>query len=94
MAKICCDVDGTLIHHKDDTPRYEIIALLKSFEKLGCEIFIWSGGGVDYAQHWANKLGLKYPVIAKGSIKADIAIDDEEVGLGLVNLMCGAGCNG
>jgi len=74
-ATVAFDVDGTLIEY-DDTPRYDVIAFFKQFEQWGCEMIIWSGGGVDYAKHWAEKLGLEAKIIEKWSIKPDIAIDD------------------
>ncbi len=90
---VCFDVDGTLIHQEGplcDTPRYEIIALFKSFESLGCMMYIWSGGGVQYAKRWRDKLGLTALVVEKGSFTPDIAIDDmaheSEFNLGKVNL--------
>lgn len=86
---VAFDVDGTLIHQvgqKEDTPRYEVIALFKQFEKFKCEMVIWSGGGIDYAARWRDKLGLNARVVAKGSFQPDIAIDDYEVTLGKVNL--------
>lgn len=91
--KVAFDVDGTLIHQAGeliDTPRYEIISLFKTFESLGCEMFVWSGGGVDYARHWAEKLGLKATIVAKGSFQPDIAVDDmaheSEFNLGKVSI--------
>lgn len=91
--KVAFDVDGTLIHQSGelcDTPRYNIIQMFKMFESLGHEMFIWSGGGVDYATHWANKLGLKAQIVAKGSFKPDIAVDDmaheSEFNLGTVSI--------
>lgn len=83
------DVDGTLIHQvgeKEDTPRYEIIDLFKKFEKLGFEMYIWSGGGVDYAQRWSERLGLDAKVVAKGSFSPDISVDDLPVEFGKVNI--------
>jgi len=91
--KICFDVDGTLIYDERvtnlaDTPRYEVIDLLRSFESLGAEIYVWSGCGIDYAERWAYKLGLTgfVIVVEKGSFIPDIAVDDEEVQLGKVNI--------
>lgn len=91
--KVAFDVDGTLIHQAGDlidTPRYEIIQLFKSFESLGCQMYIWSGGGIDYATHWASKLGLNAQIAAKGSFQPDIAIDDmaheSEFNLGKVSI--------
>jgi len=91
---IAFDVDGTLIHQAGelcDTPRYEIISLYKMFESLGYQMYIWSGGGVDYATRWRDKLGLSTAtVVAKGSFLPDIAVDDmaheSEFNLGKVSL--------
>ena len=49
-------------------------------------MYIWSGGGLDYAQHWSEKLGLKADVIEKGSLCVDLSVDDEAVNLGIINL--------
>lgn len=79
MLTVAFDVDGTLITkgpHSEDIPRYEVIKLFHALEALGCEMFIWSGGGEDYARHWRAKLGLRAHVAVKGSFKADLAIDD------------------
>ena len=73
---VAFDVDGTLINEADDSPRYEVIALFRAFESLGCIMVIWSGGGVPYAQRWSEKLGLKALILAKASICADVAFDD------------------
>ena len=89
MLQIAFDVDGTLIHQigeKEDTPRYDVIALYHLFEKFGNDMYIWSGGGIDYAERWKQKLGLIGEVVMKGSFKPDIAVDDEEVKLGIINL--------
>ena len=89
MTTVAFDVDGTLIHlagEKEDTPRYDVIDLYWSFWGIECDLYIWSGGGIDYAERWARKLGLDAKVVAKGSFVPDIAIDDEVVKLGKVNL--------
>jgi len=86
---VAFDVDGTLIHQvgkSEDTPRYDIIALFHAYEKLGCKMFIWSGGGVDYAERWSQKLGLEAEIVEKGSFKPDLAFDDMNVNLGKVNI--------
>jgi len=91
---IAFDVDGTLIQltgPKEDTPRYEIIAMFHFYEKMGCRMFIWSGGGVDYAQRWSEKLGLTAMVVAKGSFTPDICFDDEDVKLAKVNIRVALG---
>ena len=78
---VAFDVDGTLIDIKNDTPRYEIIQLLHSFQKLGCRVYVWSGGGVDYAARWCERLGITgIAVVAKGTdIDADITFDDMDL---------------
>jgi hydroxymethylpyrimidine pyrophosphatase-like HAD family hydrolase len=85
MTTVGCDIDGTLIDYVGK-PRYEIINLLAMLKSLGCEIFIWSGGGLDYSKTVVDRFGLNYQVVEKGSIKVDIAIDDMEVQLGKVNM--------
>lgn len=86
---VAFDVDGTLIHQvgeKEDTPRYDVVQLFKLFESFECDMVIWSGSGTDYAERWAQKLGLVAGIVEKGSITPDIAVDDMEVNLGKVNL--------
>lgn len=93
---VAFDVDGTLIHQDSDlcdTPRYDVIQLYKLLESFGCTMYIWSGGGVDYAKRWAEKLGLNGTVIEKGSMIPDLAVDDmdldfrrSEKSLGKINL--------
>lgn len=92
---VAFDVDGTLIYQdtnpaagrKEDYPREEVVQLFKSLEAIGCEMYIWSGGGIPYARQWARLLGLKATIVAKGSFVPDIAIDDQEVKLGKVNIL-------
>jgi hypothetical protein len=69
-----------------DTPRYDVIQMFHMYEAMGFEMFIWSGGGVDYAKQWAAKLGLSATVVAKGSFRPDVAVDDEAVELGHTNI--------
>ena len=89
MTTVAFDTDGTLIYQHGpylDTPRYDIIQLFHMFQSLRCKVYMWSGGGVEYCEHWRLKLGLDCEVVAKGSFVPDIAIDDEEVKLGKVNI--------
>lgn len=86
---IAFDVDGTLIYQvgeKEDTPRYDVIAIFNTFKNLGCKMHIWSGGGAEYAARWAEKLGLEATIAAKGSFIPDIAFDDMPVTLGKINI--------
>lgn len=91
MTKVAFDVDDTLIKKSDindDIPRYDVIFLLSALQVIGCEIFVWSGGGIDYAQRWCEKLGISdsVRVIAKGSEEMDVAFDDQFVNLAKVNI--------
>jgi hypothetical protein len=82
-------MDGTLLHHPgdlEDTPRYDVIDLFRWFQAHGHDMVIWSGGGIDYATRWARRMGLEARIIEKGSITPDLAVDDEEVKLGTLNL--------
>ncbi|MCK4307296.1 hypothetical protein KAW50_03600 [candidate division WOR-3 bacterium] len=74
--KIAFDIDYTLID-EFDKPKYEVIDLFRWFEKQGWDMIIWSGGGVDYAEMWVRKLGLKATIVPKCSMKVDIVVDDE-----------------
>lgn len=82
---VAWDVDGTLIDYQGK-PRYDIIQLFHSLEKTGCKMVIWSGGGTDYAQHIADKLGLTAEIRVKGSFTPDIAFDDQDASLGSVTI--------
>jgi hydroxymethylpyrimidine pyrophosphatase-like HAD family hydrolase len=90
MYTIAFDVDGTLID-KDDKPRKEVIALLRALAN-GNEIIVWSGGGKSYADMWVNRLNLGefvYQTASKIGIAQkdiDLAIDDQDVKLGLYNI--------
>ena len=91
---IAFDVDDTLIVPcivtglDVDTPNYEVIAIYKWFQKQGHTMIIWSGGGVDYATNWANKLGLKPDkIIPKEKTEGvDICFDDCWVDLAKINI--------
>ena len=84
---VAFDVDGCLITEDGyDRPRHEIIWALMWFHKMGHLVFVWSGGGIPYAQQVVDKLNLtKYcRVVEKGAFKADVAFDDCEADLATV----------
>ena len=92
VIRIAYDVDGTLIKKTDngDVPRYEVIQSLKFFIECGHTVFIWSGGGEEYARGWAMKLGLlpDVRIIGKSrNYEIDIAFDDHAVDLAKVNII-------
>lgn len=92
--KIMFDIDDTLIIPSIitglsiDTPNYENIAIFKWFQAQGYAVGVWSGGGVDYAKMWAEKLGLKPDCVyvKKKREDVDICFDDCDVDLAKVNV--------
>ena len=96
QLKIAFDVDDTLIlpavatGFDRDVPNYETIAIYKWFQHQGNYMIIWSGGGKDYAETWAEKLGLTAnEILAKDTRmkdKIDIAFDDSDIELAKVNI--------
>lgn len=91
MTRIAFDVDGTLIKKtiNGDVPRYEVIAVLLSMVEWGNTVFVWSGGGVDYAEHWVRKLGLppEVRVLPKAlGHDIDLAFDDQDATLATVTV--------
>jgi len=76
---IAFDIDGTLINEFNDAPKYWVINLLLWFKKIGWDVVIWSGGGIDYATTRVRKLGFEnlVRILPKWSISVDIAVDDE-----------------
>lgn len=91
---VAFDVDDTLIIPAivtglpTDTPNYDNIWLLKWFQKNGHDVVVWSGGGIHYAQMWAEKLGLDGVEIRPKTTTfgIDIAFDDCDVELAKVNV--------
>lgn len=92
--KIAFDIDDTLIIPSVatglpvDTPNYDTIAIYHWFQSQGHTMIIWSGGGIDYARMWAEKLGLIPDEIRVKEKFADIdlAFDDCDVDLAKVNI--------
>lgn len=90
--RIAFDVDETLITtsaHGDTIPNFKVLQILHNLYDLGCDIYVWSGGGIDYAELWARRLGLwgMVSIIPKdGNFNMDICFDDMEVNLAKVNI--------
>ena len=55
MPILYCDIDGTLID-KDDNIRPFVKELFETASTKGFKIFIWSAGGIDYAQRQTRKI--------------------------------------
>ena len=99
--RIAFDIDDTLIipsvalvgeyyerTSPYDVPNYENIALFRRFQEQGYEMILWSGGGVDYARMWGDKLGLAPFTVLPKEKRDDIVIafDDCDVDLAKVNI--------
>lgn len=93
--KIAFDVDGTLRCNCTDTcedPNERIVALyqiLCTFKNT--DMYVWSGGGAEYAYRFAIKFGLE-KAKCRGKLdpgfKPDIAIDDiQDTAMGILNLI-------
>ena len=86
--RIAYDIDDTLwkIDRKyhNQVPDYDLIQVLRWFVNNGDEVFVWSAGGIEYANTIVMKLGLTdmVKVIPKGKfgnkqLDIDITFDDD-----------------
>lgn len=79
--RILVDVDGTLIDY-NSVPRMAIVKLVHDLFYAGNTIHLASGGGVQYAEMWAQRLRLPdgIQIVPKFmppvGFEYDIAIDD------------------
>ena|SRR3990167_2622491 len=94
--KIAFDVDGTLRCNCTDTCKDMNPRICVMFETLATfkntELYVWSGGGAEYAYSLARLYGLtvkKSHCISKiGAPQMDIAIDDiQDTAIGDINLI-------
>ena len=79
-----------------DAANLDIVELIPLLAQLSSvKIVVWSGGGKDYAQKWVERLQIEQWVwrVASKTEKSDIekygtiiAIDDQDVELGTVNI--------
>ncbi len=62
MIRVAFDIDDTIWKvdrkHRIQVPDYDLINVLRWFANNGDEVFVWSAGGIDYAQTIVDKLGL------------------------------------
>lgn len=95
-VSIAFDVDGTLRCNCTDTcedPNPDIVEMFKILKKFkNVELYVWSGGGAEYAYRFATKFSLLVSpsrCISKfNGFKPDIAIDDiQDTALGAINLI-------
>ena len=100
MIKVAFDIDDTLakIIPQDDNfaqvPDYDLIQVMRWFINNGDEVYVWSAGGLDYAQMWVRKLGFEdsVKIIPKMELgethpTMDIAFDDCETALAKVDVI-------
>lgn len=97
--KIAFDVDDTIWKidrkHGCQVPDYDLIQVLRWFVNNGDEVFVWSAGGLEYAQMIVDKLGLTdfVNVIPKGEfgnkqLDIDLTFDDDSAEqIGKVNVI-------
>ncbi|MEI4745925.1 hypothetical protein [Rhodococcus erythropolis] len=94
--KIAFDVDGTLRCNctetcEDSNERIvELFKILATFKNV--ELYVWSGGGADYAERFADKFGLNVPpsrCLSKfGAPPMDVCVDDiQDTALAAINLI-------
>jgi len=91
---VAFDIDDTLIIPsvatglQIDTPNYENIAIYRFLQAQGNYMILWSGSGVDWAETWGEKLGLKPDAIyvKEKNQNVDICFDDCLVDLAKVNI--------
>lgn len=80
QTTVAFDIDGTLFN-KGGYPNYPVIDLLRILHTLGCRIVVWSGGGMMYAEHMIDRLGIADMVEVwdkSGEAMPDVAVDDTE----------------
>jgi hypothetical protein len=86
--KVAFDCDNTLVVRmgKITEPRDDILSLFNMFKDGGHELYLWSGGGVAYANSIKDLLKIDAKVVEKGSFRPDVAVDDEDCFLGTKNI--------
>lgn len=69
-------------------PNFDVIAVYRFFQAQGCDMILWSGGGVDWAANWGEKFGLApYTIrVKEKSEDIDLCFDDCVVDLARVNV--------
>lgn len=85
---IAFDCDGTLMN-LNGTINTKLVDFAKALIHAGFVVYIWSGGGVQYAKDIARGCGIIGATICyKGDVKPDICIDDvSSTALGHINLI-------
>lgn len=102
MITVAFDIDHTLwkvVEYQNNgkwmkrqVPDYALGAVLHWFYNNGDKIYVWSAGGVDYAQQIVDKLGFTdmVEIMPKGNWNGrphiDLCFDDEDVELARTNI--------
>lgn len=88
--RVAFDVDNTIIKKNEnglDVPCYPVLNLLIALQAVGVEVYLWSGGGLEYVNHWKEKLGLDVKILIKEKTDfIDVCFDDQEVDLAKINV--------
>lgn len=89
---IAFDLDDTLVNGRTHVPNYDLIQVLFWFYHNGANVYVWSAGGIEYAERIVQKLGLEaYVHVAQkgGSYPTphmDITFDDQQITTGRTNV--------
>ncbi len=90
-----------VIHKFHQSLDYDMIQLLRWYQKNGDRVIVWSAGGVDYTTNFVNKFRLQEDgpieviekrlyvpatVVGVKVYSVDICYDDQEVNLAKVNI--------
>lgn len=88
---VAFDCDETLWvnspYGDDGHPNLPMVSFFKTFQKLGCEMYIWSAAGVEWAEEVMKNCGLSAIIVEKPPLGTDkhkqkflpdIAVDDWE----------------
>jgi hypothetical protein len=78
ISRVFFDIDGTLVS-ENDSIRPHAKEIVMELIKAGIQVIFWSGGGLDYAATWANRI---HPYVRSGCKnlreihKSDFVVDD------------------
>jgi hypothetical protein len=85
---VAIDIDGTLFTVEGKLNQ-KVVDLAYAFKVLGAEVYFWSGGGKQYVEQRLRDAHIELSFEARDKLGAkempDLAIDDQEVQLGIIN---------
>lgn len=115
MSNVAFDIDNTLYKVIDEGPidvhfpggphrfvqgiDFDLMQVLLWHLKNGDSVYIWSAGGIEYAENWANRFLPLHPDVhvieksKKHKEQMDVCYDDQEVDLAKANILVKRGEN-